>query len=186
MRDVVQSGVVFRPRCHGDKNNGGFGKLDRGHERHIVTFSLSYAIFELLSGLLIMGFPISSPQIGGFWPLKSLKWSSINKTLERHIPAWGRVFWITRRSDLGRRVDDLCADRRKTGKFFLKPQGLYISHQRRNDPRSGSNVKLYPLRYTPGAVNAANFQLDPHNSVGSTEVRVWGLFQRCGAVAEWS
>ena len=67
---------------------------------------------------------------------------------------------------------------KKVGK---KPSSLvYISFHRPDDPRMVANVKLHHFVSKVAAklaVNAANFQLDPLNSVGSTGGvgQIWGL-----------
>ena len=52
---------------------------------------------------------------------------------------------------------------------------MYVSTRRQEDPRMVANLKLYPLRQTPYAVNVTNFQLHALTSFGSTGVRSWGF-----------
>ena len=63
---------------------------------------------------------------------------------------------------------------KKKFKKNKKPQVVYISPHRPDDPRRGANLKLCPLRQTPEIINHSNFQLDPPTSFGSTGGRSWG------------
>ena len=67
---------------------------------------------------------------------------------------------------------------KKVGKknliFFKKPQVVYISPYRSDDPRGGCKLETLPLRQTPEVINSTNFQLDPPTSLGFTGGRSWG------------
>ena len=59
-------------------------------------------------------------------------------------------------------------------KLIKKPQVVYISLHRPDNPRCVANLKRCPVCQTPEVINRSNFHRDRPNSLGSTGDRVWG------------